>query len=65
MLVTLRSATPDQAFGELRYASQTHNVKLRELARALVETAAGRTPDNAELRKVICPEWGTLLSESP
>ena len=65
VLVTLRSATPDQAFAELRYVSQTHNVKLRELARALVDTAAGRTLDSPELRKVIWHEWGTLLSECP
>ena len=61
VLVTLRSATPDQAFAELRHASQTHNVKLRQLANALVETASGRTPDNPELRKVIWQEWGTLF----
>ena len=43
VLVTLRCETPDQALAELRYASRTHNVTLRELARALVETASGRT----------------------
>lgn len=61
VLVTLRSATPDQAFAELRHTSQTHNVKLRQLAEALVETASGRTPDNPKLRKVIWQEWGKLL----
>ena len=61
VLVTLRCATPDQAFAELRHASQTHNVKLRRLAEALVETASGRTPDDPELRKVIWQEWGRLF----
>lgn len=65
VLVTLRSATPDQAFAELRHASQTHNVKLRQLADALVETASGRTPDNPELRKVIWQEWGMLFPTNP
>lgn len=65
VLVMLRSATPDQAFAELRHASQMHNVKLRELAGALVETAAGRTPDDPELRNVIWREWGTLIHGSP
>lgn len=65
VLVTLRSATPEQAFAELRHASQMHNVKLRQLAGALVETAAGRTPGDPALRKVIWLEWGTLLHGSP
>lgn len=64
VLVTLRSATPDQAFAELRHASQTHNVTLRQLADALVETASGRTPDAPELRKVIWHEWGRLFEHA-
>ena len=65
VLVTLRSATPDQAFAELRHTSQSHNVKLRQLANALVVTASGRTPDNRELRKVIWQEWGRLFPARP
>jgi hypothetical protein len=61
VLVTPRTAKPDQTFAELRHASQTHNVKLRRLADALVETASGRTPEDPELRKVIWQEWGRLL----
>jgi anti-sigma regulatory factor (Ser/Thr protein kinase) len=64
ILVTLRSATPDQAFAELRHASQTHNVRLRHLAEALVETASGRTPDSPELRNIISEEWGRLFPHS-
>lgn len=64
VLVTLRSATPDQAFAELRHASQTHNVKLRQLADALVETASGRTPEDPVFRKVIWQEWGRLFPNS-
>lgn len=65
VLVTLRTARPDEAFAELRHASQTHNVKLRRLADALVETASGRTPDDPELGKVIWQEWGRLLPTIP
>ena len=64
VLVTLRSATPDKAFAELHRACQAHNVEVGELAGALVETAAGRTPGDPELRKVIWHEWGTLLPGS-
>lgn len=64
VLVTIRSATPDKAFAEFRHACQTHNVKVGELAGALVETAAGRTPCNPELRMVTWHECGTLLPGS-
>lgn len=61
VLAGLRCATPEQAYGELRFASQHHNVKLNSLAAALVEVAAGRQPDDPLLRKVIWQEWGDVL----
>ena len=61
VLLGQRCATPEQAFQELRHVSQNHNVKLNELATALVETAAGRTPESGLLRKIIWLEWGDIL----
>ncbi len=62
VLTGTRCATPEQAFAELRYVSQNHNVKLHELATALVDIASGRDTDNPVLRKVIQHEWGNLFS---
>lgn len=61
ILASARCATPEQAFEELRFVSQTHNVKVNALASALVETASGRTPDDPLLRKVIWQEWADVL----
>jgi AmiR/NasT family two-component response regulator len=61
LLVLARSATPEQAFAEIKFVSQQHNVKLNALARAMVATAAGLKPDDPLLRKVIWQEWGDLL----
>ncbi len=61
VLSTARCESPEQAFEELRSVSQAHNVKLNALAAALVDTAAGRRPDDPLLRKVIWQEWGDLL----
>lgn len=62
VLATLRHSTPQQAFEELSYVSQQHNVKIYELASALVDTAAERTPADQKARAVIWVEWGGLLS---
>ena len=61
MLALVRSVTPDQAFIELRHVARTHNVILRELAGALVDAASGRASDDAQLRKVVWHEWGSVL----
>lgn len=58
VLATVGCATPEEAFAELRRASEEHEVPLRELASALVTTAAGETPADPRLRKVIWQEWG-------
>ncbi len=63
VLVGTRCETPEQAFAELRYASQTHNVKLNALAGALVDVAAGRDCDDDRLQSVIWQEWGRLLPQ--
>lgn len=59
VLAMARCATPDQAFGELRRASETHDVQVRALASALVTAASGGTPDDPQVRKVIWHEWGS------
>lgn len=61
VLVLARQATPDQAFAELRDASQQHNVKLNALATALVEVAGGRSPADPLLRKVVWQQWGDVV----
>lgn len=61
ILVHARSSTPEQAFAEIKYVSQQHNVKINVLAAAMVATAAGLRPDQPLLRKVIWQEWGDLL----
>lgn len=61
VLVGTRCETPDQAFAELRFVSQTHNVKLNALAEALVDGAAGRHIEDDDLRAVVRHEWGPVL----
>jgi AmiR/NasT family two-component response regulator len=61
VLAGVRCATPEQAFEELRYVSQTHNVKLNDLAAAVVEAAAGRTPQDPLLRTVVWREWAHII----
>lgn len=62
VLALARCVAPDQAFTELQRASETHQVSVRELASAVVTTAAGRTPPDPQLRKVIWREWGNDFS---
>lgn len=64
VLVTLRCATPDQAYAELRQVSDTNNVTVRDLAAALVTAAAGFAPDDPALRKVVWHQWGHMLPAS-
>lgn len=65
VLAGVRRETPDQAFSELRYVSQHHNVKLNALARALVLVASGQTPGEPRLRNVIWQEWDDVLPQLP
>jgi AmiR/NasT family two-component response regulator len=62
-LASARCESPEQAFEEIRFVSQTHNVKVNALAGAIVETVSGRTPADPLLRKVIWQEWGDVLPE--
>ena len=62
VLAGLRCTTPEQAFAELQDVAQAHEVPLADLAAALVDMAAGRTPDNVLLRKVVWQEWDELLN---
>ena len=65
VLIGLRGATPDQAFAELRHASQTHNVKLSALAAALVDAASGIPTADAAVQEALLGEWGRLLVRYP
>jgi hypothetical protein len=65
VLIGLRGSTPDQAFAELRHASQTHNVKLSALAVALVDAASGIPTADAEVQQALLGEWGRLLVRYP
>jgi len=58
VLVSARCMSPEQAFAELRYVSMQHNVKLNDLAEALVATVGGHEQVHPSLRKVIWQEWG-------
>ena len=54
-------ATPDEAFAELVRASQHHNVRLVEIAQAVVSVAAGRPGSVDERpRRVVVHEWHGL-----
>ena len=61
VLVTARSMSPDQAFSELRYVSMQHNVKLNELAEALVAMVGGHQDVDPCLGKIIGHEWGGII----
>jgi len=61
VLVSARGMSPEQAFAELRYVSMQYNVKLNELAEALVATAGGHEAVHPSLRKILWQEWaGTI-----
>ncbi len=60
VLVQARCATPEDAFGELRHVATQHDVKVADLATALVDVAADRDPGDARLREVIVRAWGDL-----
>jgi hypothetical protein len=61
VLAALRHCTAQQAFEEISYVSQQHNIKLFALANALVDTAAELAPEDQKARAVIWVEWGDLF----
>jgi response regulator NasT len=63
VLATVRCASPEEAFAELRRVADAHEVPLSDLAAALVTAAAGETPSDPELRKVIWHEWSKELPD--
>ena len=65
VLIGLRGTTPEQAFAELRHASQTYNVKLHALASALVDAVGGRRVTDVPLEHALLKEWGNLLTRYP
>ena len=63
ILVGALCDTPDRAQQELRRVAGEHGVDLNALAAALVDTAAGGTPDDPLLRKIIWQEWSEVLPD--
>jgi len=64
VLASKRHCTPQQAFEEIRFVSQQHNIKISELASALVDTAAERLPEDRRVRAAIWVEWADLFPKS-
>jgi hypothetical protein len=63
ILTAYRRATPDEAFDELVRASQHHNVRLAEIAEAVVMVAAGEAGSVDERpHRVVAHEWRGLTS---
>ena len=63
VLTAYRRATPDEAFDELVRASQHHNVRLVEIAEAVVMVAAGEAGSVDERpHRVVAHEWRGLTS---
>jgi len=58
VLVSALCVSPAQAQAQLLRVTARHDVRLSELAGALVEAAAGGRPDDPLLRKVLWQEWG-------
>lgn len=55
-----RRQSPQQAFDELVRASQQHNVRLADLAAALVSVVTGEGVDD-RMHRVIAHEWEALI----
>jgi hypothetical protein len=65
ILAAYRRQPAEQAFDELVRASQQHNVRLADLAAALVDIVAGTSVDG-RVRRVITREWeGLVPSDAP
>ena len=63
ILVGALCDSPEGAQAELRRVAEEHGVDLTGLASALVETAAGGTPADPLLRKIIWQEWSEVLPD--
>jgi len=63
VLVSARCATPEEAHEEIRRVAQAHDVRVKDLAAALIEVASGDHPDNPLLRKIVWQEWSDVLPD--
>jgi AmiR/NasT family two-component response regulator len=63
VLVGTRCESPEAAFAELKYVSESNHFKVVTVAAALVDFAAGREVDDPALAEVIRREWGQSLSK--
>lgn len=62
MLAGARRTTPEIAFAELRHVSQFHNVKVNDLAAALLDAVAGRPVLDEQLLTAVWQEWNDLFN---
>ena len=66
ILTAYGRTTPTMAFDDLVRASQNHNVRLTEIAEALVHVAAGNEAlVDERLHRVIGSEWKDLATGAP
>ena len=65
VLVSARCSTPEEAHEEIRRVALAHDVRVKDLAAALVEVASGERPANPLLRKVVWQEWSDVLPDCP
>lgn len=63
ILAAARRTTPEIAFEELSYVSQFHNVKLHDLATALIDAVAQRPVEDA-LFAIVWQEWNGVFKLS-
>ena len=65
VLVSVRCETPEEAHEEIRRVAEAHDVRVKDLAAALVEIAAGERPASPLLRKIVWQEWADVLHDCP
>ena len=61
----LRGSTADQAFANLQYVPQTHNIKLNASAPAPVDAAAGLPSPDPHLQEAVLTELGQNADQVP
>lgn len=62
VLVGTQCETPEAAFAELKHVSEQNNLKVAQVAKAVVEYAAGREVPDPTLADLVRREWGNRLA---
>lgn len=65
VLASAQCSTPDEAHEEILRVAESHDVRVKDLAAALVEVATGKRPASPLLRKVVWQEWSEVLPDCP